>query len=42
MTITRSEDYAWLHSGHLTVEFIAFLFYPLEIMPTSRGMVKMC
>ena len=24
MTITRSEDYAWLHSGHLTVEFIAF------------------
>ena len=24
MTIIRSEDYAWLHRGHLTVEFIAF------------------
>ena len=24
MTITRSEDYAWLDSGHLTVEFIVF------------------
>ena len=24
MTIIRSKVYAWLHSGHLTVEFIAF------------------